>query len=744
MAIQWGDTVSSSSGQSFAVGIDASVSGTTVTATYYFWAGKPISYNGMYYNKGGAISGTTTFGAYSAGQITIGTWSFTGSRGQTYSLGASVSNTYNGLSPNVWISVSIPALVPSTPAEPTISNITTTNIRVNGSPPDNNGSAITTYAFQASSDMNFNVGEVIHNSSVLDINWLQPDTTYYFRFRAYNAVGWSWYSPIVSARTAKLPSSIPTIDKSSVTLSTTSPPTITLSTNRQNATYKHNLSFNFGTYTGNIITDKSLTTSYTWTPDLAIHAKEIPNKDSDYGVLILTTYDASGNLLGTNNVKYTVTLPDNIKPTTGNITLSEYSTLLTDAAKAKGYYLGVSRVGISTSAGTGIYNSTISKSDLSVASDSWSASGAATVSGTYVPTSSGSKALTYTVTDSRGMVSATKSQTITINQYTIPKINSFNVYRCTSSGTPDAWGTYARANINITGSTAPGLSNNLTIKIQYRLKGSTGNYSSGPTTTTSGGTVSYNNTSATFQPSGGFLTDKAYEFVLLVNDQVYANSVSVGDTMTNSRVAMSWSGEGVGVGKVWEQGILDVGTADDTTYLNGNLNAYGNVNFMPTGSIMPYAGISAPTGWLLCDGSTLSTTSYPALFAIIGYTYGGSGASFRVPDLRGRVPVGVDPNDSQLNTLGKQGGEKTHTLTVDEMPNHDHGLTGYSVLWGQSSQNVQFVVGSSYVQATASGTSGNSVGTNQNSLNKTRTTGGGAAHNNMQPYILLNYIIRSL
>ena len=125
MAIQWGATVSSSSGQSFAVGIDASVSGTTVTATYYFWAGKPISYNGMYYNKGGAISGTTTFGAYSAGQITIGTWSFTGSRGQTYSLGASVSNTYNGLSPSVWISVSIPALVPSTPAEPTISNITT-------------------------------------------------------------------------------------------------------------------------------------------------------------------------------------------------------------------------------------------------------------------------------------------------------------------------------------------------------------------------------------------------------------------------------------------------------------------------------------------------------------------------------------------------------------------------------------------------------------------------------------------
>jgi microcystin-dependent protein len=115
-----------------------------------------------------------------------------------------------------------------------------------------------------------------------------------------------------------------------------------------------------------------------------------------------------------------------------------------------------------------------------------------------------------------------------------------------------------------------------------------------------------------------------------------------------------------------------------------------------------------------------------------------------VPDLRGRVPVGVDPNDSQLNTLGKQDGEKAHKLTVNEMPNHDHGLYGNSVLWGQSSQNVQFVVGGSYVQATVTGTSGNGVGTNQHRWNKTSDQGGGAAHNNMQPYILLNYIIRSL
>ncbi|MGJ3244926.1 MAG: tail fiber protein [Elainellaceae cyanobacterium] len=85
---------------------------------------------------------------------------------------------------------------------------------------------------------------------------------------------------------------------------------------------------------------------------------------------------------------------------------------------------------------------------------------------------------------------------------------------------------------------------------------------------------------------------------------------------------------------------------------------------------------SLESGWLLCDGASYSTTLYPALFAAIGYTYGGSGNSFNVPDLRGRVPVGVGQGAGLTDRqLGQSGGEEAHKLTVAEMPQHGHGVS---------------------------------------------------------------------
>ena len=63
---------------------------------------------------------------------------------------------------------------------------------------------------------------------------------------------------------------------------------------------------------------------------------------------------------------------------------------------------------------------------------------------------------------------------------------------------------------------------------------------------------------------------------------------------------------------------------------------------MPTATVLPYAGSAAPTGYLVCAGQSVSTTTYADLHAVIGYTYGGSGASFNLPDLRGRVIAGLD------------------------------------------------------------------------------------------------------
>lgn len=97
-------------------------------------------------------------------------------------------------------------------------------------------------------------------------------------------------------------------------------------------------------------------------------------------------------------------------------------------------------------------------------------------------------------------------------------------------------------------------------------------------------------------------------------------------------------------------------------------------DFGPTGTVSMFAGATAPVGYLICDGAAVSRTTYAALFAIIGTTYGvGNGTStFNLPNLKGRVPVGRDTAQTEFNDMGETGGAKTHTLTESEMPVHTH------------------------------------------------------------------------
>lgn len=141
------------------------------------------------------------------------------------------------------------------------------------------------------------------------------------------------------------------------------------------------------------------------------------------------------------------------------------------------------------------------------------------------------------------------------------------------------------------------------------------------------------------------------------------------------------------------------------------------------GIVHQYAGSNPPDGYLLCDGSFYNTMEYPELFNVIGFTYGEQGAgatlSFAVPNLVARVPVGVGSGYA----LGSTGGEATHALTVDEMPKHDHGAT-YTGNATTSNKKYSWYT-----------TTGDKIGY------QVMETGSGQAHNNMQPYIALNYII---
>ena len=176
-----------------------------------------------------------------------------------------------------------------------------------------------------------------------------------------------------------------------------------------------------------------------------------------------------------------------------------------------------------------------------------------------------------------------------------------------------------------------------------------------------------------------------------------------------------------------------------------------------TGTIIPYGGSSAPSGFLLCDGSAVSRTTYATLFGVIGTTFGsGDGSTtFNVPDLRGRVPAGKDNMGGSAasrltsttmtpdgNTLGASGGEQTHTLTIAELASHGHDVRGttngiYNTTVGLKDNNCINIQGDDNANG---GTSG--LVTNNSASNPyVGSTGSGTAHNNVQPTLIVNYII---
>lgn len=177
-------------------------------------------------------------------------------------------------------------------------------------------------------------------------------------------------------------------------------------------------------------------------------------------------------------------------------------------------------------------------------------------------------------------------------------------------------------------------------------------------------------------------------------------------------------------------------------YLNGQeINSGGggkSGDTLPIGSMTPYGKSQPPTNWLICNGQAVSRTTYADLFAVIGTSYGaGDGSTtFNLPDKRGKVSVGLNSSDSDFNTIGKTGGEKTHTLSVEEMPNHNHPLTA-SYTFDQTHSHG----GGTYAQSVSEGA--NPAGGTYSTSDRIASTGGGQAHNNVQPYEVDCWIIKA-
>ena len=210
--------------------------------------------------------------------------------------------------------------------------------------------------------------------------------------------------------------------------------------------------------------------------------------------------------------------------------------------------------------------------------------------------------------------------------------------------------------------------------------------------------------------------------------------------------------------------MAQVALSDFKTYMNSNITTIngltyptadgnagdalttdgaGTLSFSPivsflSGMVIPYAGTSAPSDWLFCYGQAISRTTYADLFTAIGTTFGtGDGSTtFNVPDLRGRVIAGKDDMGATSadrltnqsggldgDTLGATGGAETHTLLEAELPAHTHSVPSGG--GGASNYALGGPAGSFSVPQT------------------TGSTGGDTAHNNVQPTIILNYIIKT-
>ena len=171
--------------------------------------------------------------------------------------------------------------------------------------------------------------------------------------------------------------------------------------------------------------------------------------------------------------------------------------------------------------------------------------------------------------------------------------------------------------------------------------------------------------------------------------------------------------------------------------------ALAKIQRTPLGMVEIWAGSRIPDGYALCEGQQLKQSEYPELYKAIGSTYNNAydcngrklsttSGYFRLPDLRGRFVVGYNVSDADYGSYGKVGGEKKHTLTVDEIPSHAHGenlWTGGNGSWRSGGSN-------SYPEAVSWHDRTTPFGT-------TDRTGGGGSHENRPPYYTLAYVMRT-
>lgn len=458
--------------------------------------------------------------------------------------------------------------------------------------------------------------------------------------------------------------------------------TISIHMNRKSDTFTHTVRYAFGSVTGTIAT--KVGTGTTWTIPKSLMDK-IPTNTSGSGTIYVDTYNGSTKV-GTKSCGFTATVPntEECKP--------KVSMTLEDIAGIDDIYgspvKGLSKIKVTVTA-TPAYSSPIKTYAVSINGVKYTASEATT----GILTAAGDSPVTASVTDNRGRSNST-SYTMKVQDYSPPVITNLAAVRCNQDGTTNKRGAYIK--VTFSASVSPmSNKNTATYTLQYK-KTSVTSWTDLTTDVNGKKLVDLNDNFAPANQSFIFsaAVGNSYDIMVTATDRHQFDSDS-----TKAPTAMSifsWRGfkktdgtveDGAGIGKVPEK--------PNTLQVGWDAEFEEEVYY---------------------KGKTLLDFFYPVGSIYIAYNHTNPGTLFGGTWVRieNAFLWGVD----EKGTIGQTGGEKTHTLTTNEMPNHHHG----SVYSGTSG-----VVGEDYKYAWYL-TSGNKMAYG------TISTGGGAAHNNMPPY----------
>lgn len=508
--------------------------------------------------------------------------------------------------------------------------------------------------------------------------------------------GWSPGTLTINGNSFTL-STIPR--SSSVTVSSgTIGSAVTININRQSSSFKHTLRYQWGNKAGTIASNVDTSTNW-MIPDH--FANDIPNSTSGTCTIYVDTYN-EGTKTGTQSVSFTASVPASMKPTLYSVTLTDTNGVARGLLSGNNFLQVISNIQVTFDGASGSYSSSITgyKAEIVNKNQVTNSNG-----GTLgIMNFNGSATIRASVVDSRGRWSDTKDVTINVIEYFAP-ILSFTAQR--TRETPSI--IQIVRNAKIAQITLSGIQKNvMTLSFKVAPLGSTSYTADNGSASGSWTTLSaLTNSSANM--AGNYPANKSFTIIGTLSDKF--TSVEFSATVATESVVMSYDKDGrVGIGKIVEQGRAGSIDVAGDGYIGGKFYV-GNNEIKPGLTKTEILDMIYPVGSIFISTSSANPST----------TMGGTWVRYA----QGQTIVGVNENDSDFNTAGKTGGAKTHTLTIAEMPRHDHNVSNdnNALLLAESSTKAYAIAGAG---------SGSKGWPWQKGV---QAEGGNQPHNNLQPYV---------